>query len=86
MRLVGIHDLDAFHSFSGVTQYPWCGKEGQNEGTMVNHLQMVHYRLGLVCNKCHDCQSVMPDTLCHHSQQDCQQPREKNPNKSVLYE
>ena len=36
--LMGIHDPDALCHFSGVTHCPWCGKEGQNEGTMVNHL------------------------------------------------
>ena len=51
MGLVGIHDPDALHHFSGVTHCPWCGKEGQNEGSMVNHLQIVHYRLDLVCNR-----------------------------------
>ena len=50
MGLMGIHDPHALCCFSGVTLCPWCGKEGQNEGTMVNHLWMVHYRLGLVCN------------------------------------
>ena len=48
MGLVGIHDPDTLCHFSGITHCPWCGKEGQNEGTMVNHLQTVHYRLGLV--------------------------------------
>ena len=38
MGLVGIHDLDALCCFGGVTHCPWCGKEGQNEGTLVNHL------------------------------------------------
>ena len=38
MGLVGIHDPDALHCFSGITHWPWCQKEGQNEGTMVNHL------------------------------------------------
>ena len=38
MGLLGIHDLDAFCHFSSITYCPWCGKEGQNEGTMVNHL------------------------------------------------
>ena len=28
MGLVGIHDLDALHYFSGLTHCPWCGKEG----------------------------------------------------------
>ena len=44
--LVGIHDPDALRHFSDVTHCPWCGKEGQNEGTMINSLRMVHYRLG----------------------------------------
>ena len=71
MGLIGIHNLDTLHHFSGITHCPWCGKEGQNEGTVVNHLWTVHYRLGLVCNKCHDCLSIMSDTLCHHGWQDC---------------
>ena len=51
MGLVGIHDPDALCHFNGLTHCPWCGKAGQNEGTVVNHLWTVHYRLGLVCNK-----------------------------------
>ena len=38
MGLMGIHNPDALHHFGGVTYCPWCGKEGQNEGTVVNHL------------------------------------------------
>ena len=83
MGLVGIHDPDALHCFSGITHCPWCGKEGQNKGTVVNHLQMVYYRLGLVCNKCNNCPSTISNTLCCHGWQDCQQPGEKNPNESV---
>ena len=86
MVLVGIHDLDALCCFSGITNCPWCGKEGQNKGTMVNNLQVVHYRLGLVCDRCHDCPSIMANTLHLHGWQDCCQPGEKNPNKSVLSE
>ena len=86
MGLMGIHDPDALQHFSGVTHYPWCGKEGQNKGTVVNHLWMVHYRLGLVCNRCHDCPSTMAYTLCCHGWQDCHQSREKIPKKSVLSE
>ena len=63
MGLVGIHDLDALCHFSSMTYCPWYGKEGQNEGTVVNHLQTVHYRLGLVCNKCNNCPSTSSDTL-----------------------
>ena len=38
MGLEGIHDPDALCCFGGATYCPWCGKEGQNEGTMVSHL------------------------------------------------
>ena len=86
MGLVGIHDPDALCHFSGLTHCPWCGKEGQNEGTVVNHLQTVYYRLGLVCNKCKDCPSTSSDTLHCHGQQNCQQPGEKIPDESVLSE
>ena len=87
MGLVGIHDPDALCITSaGITHCPWCGKEGQNEGTVVNCLQTVHYRLGLVCNKCNDCPSTTSDTLHCHSQQDCWQPGEKNPNELVSSE
>ena len=61
--LVGTHDPDALCLFGSITYCPWCGKEGQNEGTMVNHLWTMHYRLGLVCDRCYDCPSTMSDTL-----------------------
>ena len=83
MGLVGIHDQDAFCHFSGITHCPWYGKEGQNKGTVVNHLHTVHYRLGLVCNRCHDCLSITSNTLHCHGQEDCHQARENNPNKLV---
>ena len=86
MGLVGIHDPDALCCFNGLTHCPWCGKEGQNEGTLFNHLWMVHYRLGLVCNKCNDCPSTSSDTLHCHGWQNCQQPGEKNPDESVSSE
>ena len=86
MGLVGIHDLDTLWCFNSMIHCPWCGKEGQDEGTVVNHLQTVDYRLVLVCNKCNNCPSTSSDTLCHHSQQDYQQPGEKVPDESVLSE
>ena len=49
MGLMGIHDPDTLHHFNRLTHFPWCRKVGQNEGTFVNHLQTVHYKLGLVC-------------------------------------
>ena len=36
--LTNIHHPDALCHFSGVTHCPWCGKEGQNEGMIINHL------------------------------------------------
>ena len=86
MGLVGIHNLDTLHCFNNMTHCPWCGKEGQNEGTVVNNLWTVYYRLGLVCYKCNDCPSTTSDTLCHHGWQNCQQPGEKNPDELVLSE
>ena len=86
MGLVEIHDPDALCHFNDLTHCPWCGKEGQNKGTVVNHLWIVHYRLGLVCNKCNKCLSTSSDTLCHHSGQNCQQPGEKVPGELVSSE
>ena len=83
MGLMGIHDPDALHCFDIVTYCPWCGNEGQNKGTMVNHLQTIHYRLGLVCNRCHGCPSTMSNTLCHHGQHDCCQLRGTIPSELV---
>ena len=83
MGLVGIHDLDVLCCFNGITHCSWCGKEGQNKGTVVNHIWTVHYRLGLVCDRCHDCPSITSNTLHWHGQQDCCQPWGKNPNESA---
>ena len=66
MVLKGIHDSDALRHFVGYTYCSWCGKEGQNKGTMVNHLRTTHYRLGLVCNLCFGCPTVTLDTLLTH--------------------
>ena len=72
MGLMGIHDPDAQWHYAGYTYCPWCEKEGQNEGTLVNHLRTTHYRLGLVSNWCFGCPLVMSDSLCQHGCQDCQ--------------
>ena len=64
MGLKGIHDPEALWHFVGYTYCPWCGKSGQNEGTIVNHLRMVHYKLGLICDRCFGCPTTMVDTLC----------------------
>ena len=86
MGLVGIHNLDALCCFNAMTHCPWYGKEGQNEGTVINHLQMVHYRLSLVCNKCYNYLSTSSDTLCCHSWQNCQPSGEGELNASALSE
>ena len=86
MGLVGIHDLDALCHFSGLTHCPWHGKEGQNEGTVVIHQCTVHYRLGLVCDKCYDYQLTSSDTLCCHGWQNCLSSREGGPDKSASSE
>ena len=64
MGLKGIHDPKALKWFAGFTYCPWCRKDGQNEGTIVNHLRTVHYKLGLVCNLCFGCPTMMANTLC----------------------
>ena len=83
MELMGIHNPDALCHFSSVTYCPWGRKEGPNKGNMVNHLQTICYRLGLVCNKCYSCLSTTSDTLHHHGQHDCCQLGESIPSESV---
>ena len=67
MGLTGIHHLDALHWFADVTFCPWCQKEGQNEGTIVNHLRATHYKLGLVCKKCFCCPHITLEAIWYHS-------------------
>ena len=57
MGLMGIHDPDARFTYC-----LWCGKEGQNEGMVVNHLRTTHYKLSLVCDKCYGCPTIKSDT------------------------
>ena len=63
MGLKGIHDPEALWHFSRFTYCPWCGKRGQNEGAIVNHLRMIHYKLGLICDQCFGCPTTTSDTL-----------------------
>ena len=71
MGLKGIHNPDALQHFAGYTYYPWCSKDGQNEGTIVNHLRTVHYKLGLICDQCFGCPMVMSDALSQHGCHTC---------------
>ena len=52
MGLKGIHFPEALRCHGSLSFCPWCWKEGQNEGTVVNHLCTSHYCLGLICNRC----------------------------------
>ena len=63
MGVTGIHHPNALCHFNGVTHCLWCGKEGQNEGTVINHLQITHYKLGLVCKKCFCCLLVTSEAI-----------------------
>ena len=84
MGLMGMHNLNALCHFNGLTHCPWCRKEGQNEGTIVNQLQAVHYKLGLLCEKCFGCPSITSEAICYHSQKDCQPSGKGGPYESSL--
>ena len=71
MGLEGIHDPNALWHFASCTYCPWCRKDGQNKGTIMNHLRTVHYKLGLVCDQCYCCPTVTSDTLCQHGCHTC---------------
>ena len=71
MGLKGIHDPEALQHFVGYTYCPWCGKYRQNEGTIINHLRTVHYKLGLICNWCFGCPMTTLDTLHRHGPITC---------------
>ena len=81
MGLVGIHTPDTIGHFNGMTHCPWCGKEGQNDGTVINHIWTVHYMLSLVCDKCYSYPSTSSDTLHSHGWRNCQPSGEGDPNK-----
>ena len=71
MGLEGIHNSEALWHFAGYTYCPWCGKNGHNEGTVINHLRTAHYKLGLICNQCFGCPTTMLDTLHRHGHLTC---------------
>ena len=66
MGLKGIHSPKALRWQSGLSFCPWCGNEGQNEGTVVNHLRTSHYHLGLICDQCLEYLMMSAYTMhCH---------------------
>ena len=68
MGLQGIHSCKAWKQQVGLSFCPWCGKEGENEGTIVNHLCIMHYHLGLVCERCLSYFTAMSDKMWCHAQ------------------
>ena len=66
MGLEGIHSPEALHWWGGYSYCPWCAKEGQNDGTIVNHLCIVHYHLDLVCTLCMAFFAMSVDTMRKH--------------------
>ena len=80
--LTGIHHPNALYHFNRVTHCLWCGKEGQNEGTIINHLQTTHCKLGLVCEKCFCCPLVTSEAIWHHGCKSCQPSIDGGPDKS----
>ena len=68
MGLKGTHFPKALCWQVGLSFCLWCGKEGQNEGMIVNHLQMSHYCLGIICSWCLKHFTTSTKTMCHHLQ------------------
>ena len=66
MGLKEIHCPEALCWQGSHSYCPWFGKEGQNEGTVVNHLRNMHYHLGLVCTLCMDFFTASMDTMRWH--------------------
>ena len=67
MGLKDIHSSEALQWWGSLTFCPWCSREGQNEGTVVNHLQTTHYHLGLVCACCLDYFTTNAEAIHHHA-------------------
>ena len=68
MGLKWIHSPKALQQHSRLTFCPWCRKEGQNKGMVVNHLQTMHYHLGLICACCLDYFTTSADAMHWHTQ------------------
>ena len=68
MGLRGTHSPKALQRQGGLSFCPWCKKEGQNEGTVVNHLRTSHYHLGFICSCCVEYFTMSTDAMHWHSQ------------------
>ena len=67
MGLKGVHSPEVLHLWGGCFLCPWCGKEGQNEHMVMNHLRTMHYHLGLVCALCMDFFSISADAMMQNT-------------------
>ena len=67
MGLWGIQCLEALKQQEGLSFCLWCGKEGQNERTIINHIHTRHYWLGLICKRCLSYFTTTLDKMRHHA-------------------
>ena len=67
MGLKGIHFPKSFIGKAGAPTASGVQKEGQNEGTVINHLWTIHYHLCLVCILCMDFFATSVDTMGQHA-------------------
>ena len=63
-----IHSPDIPYCHGSLAFCPWYCKEEQNEGTIINHLQITHYQLGFICNRCLYFLMTGSDAMYHHIQ------------------
>ena len=68
MGLRAIHSPEALRWQGGLSFCLWCGKDGQNEGMVVNHLQTRHYHLDFICGQCLEYFTTSANAMHHHSQ------------------
>ena len=68
MGLKGIHSPEALKHQASLLFCPWCGKEGKNECTVVNHLHTSHDHLRLICKRCLLYFMTTSDIMQHHEQ------------------
>ena len=77
MRLKGPRHPNALCCHAGLLYCPLCRKEGQNEGTVLNHLWTMHYRLGQVCSGYLRYSTTTSEAMQHHGQV-CRQAMESD--------
>ena len=68
MGLRGIHSPEVLKRQVGLCFCPWCGKKGQNEGTIINHICTRYYCLELVCKRCLCYFTTTSDKVQWHTQ------------------